>query len=141
LEAFANLQFSSLITGVANPNVPATFTGNFSLGTTATADATLTSTDANIVASTAMTTAVASVSAITPSVGTSLALVVNNSDSVSGTTPRLVPNGTGVTSVTVKTGPAININLNISVANVSTAAAPITANGSITISYAVTGNY
>jgi hypothetical protein len=141
LEAFANLQFSSLINGVANPNVPATFTGAFSIGTTATADATLASTDANVVPSTAMTTAVASVAAVTPSTVSALNLVVNNSDSVSGTTPKLVPIGQNATSVTVKTGPAIGLNLNFTIANVSTAPAPITINGSVTITYALNGNY
>jgi len=94
-----------------------------------------------------MTTAVASVSPITPSVGTALNLIVNNSDSVSGTAARLVPGPvtaaapSGNTSQTVKTGPAIGVNLNISVANVATAVAPITVNGSITLTVAVTGNY
>lgn len=43
-------------------DISATFTGNFSLGTTVTADATLNSTDANIIPSTAFATGVAGVS-------------------------------------------------------------------------------
>jgi hypothetical protein len=63
LGAIAYLRFSEIAGGDAD--VTDTFTGNFSVGTTATADATLDSTDANLVASSAISAATAGVSPIT----------------------------------------------------------------------------
>jgi hypothetical protein len=140
-EVTADLAFSALVNGVANPNVSAAFTGNFSIGTTATADNVLATTDVNLVASTAMNTASAAISAVKHAAGTVLNLLIDNSDSVSGTTAKLVSTGNSASSVTVKTGPQITANLNFTIANVTTAPVLVNVVGMVYITYSVTGNY
>lgn len=75
--AAAYLQFTKLDAGTI-----ATFDGDFSIGTTPTADATLDSTDANIVGSSALGAATAGVSPVVRGVGSTVAMLDNTDGSL-----------------------------------------------------------
>ncbi len=72
--AAAYLQFTKLDAGTT-----ATFDGDYSVGTTATADATLSTTDANIIGSSALGAATAGVSPVVRGEGAT-AVMLNNTD-------------------------------------------------------------
>jgi len=141
-EALSNLQFVS-----TDANITAAFSGVYSIGTAQTASATLTGTSANICASTAISAATAGVSPITVCTPAALSLVVNNSDSVSGTGTRIVmaqptvavPSGNS--SQTIKTGPNLGFYLNLALSTVTTAAVNVSVSGQIVLTYSITGNY
>jgi hypothetical protein len=95
----------------------ATFAGNFSVGTTPTADATLSSTDANIIASTALAAATASVSPTTRGSGTTAALLDNTDGSLE-----------------------LNLNLTLDDASVSADDQDFTVDGVVDLIYAVLGD-
>lgn len=71
----ARLQFQT-----SDADVQAAFDGDFSVGTTPTADATLSSTDANLIASTALGAATAKVSPVVTGTGAPLSALLDNSD-------------------------------------------------------------
>lgn len=110
--AVANLQFTGSSVGTT-----ATWTGNFSIGTTPTADATLSSTDANIIASAALAAATAKVSPITRA---------------TNVTPLALDNTDGSLE--------INLNFIIADAEVSADNQNFTVSGWIEILYSVLGD-
>lgn len=79
LGAVAYLQFTK---AASASGITATFDGDFSIGTTATADATLSTTDANIIASTALGAATAGVSPVVRGVSAvpAVSTVLDNTD-------------------------------------------------------------
>lgn len=113
LGTVANLQFTA--TGT---NATTTFDGDFSIGTTPTADSTLSTTDADIIASTALGAATARVSPVARgALGT----------------PFLVDNTTGSLE--------LNLNLLIDAANITDdTTVPLTVTGEIYIAYIVLGD-
>ncbi len=111
LGAVSYAQFTS-----ADADVQATYDGDYSIGTTATADATLSSTDANIVASAALGAATAGVSPEVRSSGATAAVLDNTDGSLE-----------------------VNLNLIIDDANIS-GTADFTASGWVEIAYAVLGD-
>lgn len=141
-EALSSLQFIC-----TNANLTQTFTGSYSIGTTAAVDTTLAGTASNIVGITTIPAATAGVSPLITNTPAALSLVVNNCDSVSGTGTKIVngplttSNPNGETSVSIKTGPGLGLYLNLVLANVSTASVSVAAQGTISLSYSVTGNY
>ena len=144
-EAIASIQLQS-----SSANINATFSGSFSIGTTAAVDTALGGTASNIVPVTAISAATAGLSPITNAISAALSLVVNNADSVSGTGTKVVPGQPAVGTITqasggspqsIKTGPSLGFYLNLALSTVSTGAAPVTALGQVTLSYSVTGNY
>lgn len=141
-EALSNLQFVS-----TDANITAAFSGVYSIGTAQTASAVLTGTSADIVGSTAIAAATARVSLVTPNAPAALSLVVNNSDSVSGTGTKLVMAQptvavpSGASSQTIKTGPNLGFYLNLALSTVTTAAVNVSVSGQIVLTYSITGNY
>lgn len=111
LGAVSYAQFTSV-----DADVQATYDGDYSIGTTATADATLSSTDANIVASAALGAATAGVSPEVRSSGATAAVLDNTDGSLE-----------------------VNLNLIIDDANIS-GTADFTASGWVEIAYAVLGD-
>lgn len=107
----------------------AAFTGFLAIGTTATADATLTTTDRDIVGAAAAGLAFTAASGITPNVrGASDPGTV--AGAVLATTPKIFDNTAG----------ALNLNLNLNVADASlSAAASIRCRGTLDIVHAVMG--
>lgn len=101
----ARLQFST-----SDADVQAAFDGDFSIGTAPTADATLSSSDANLIASTALGAATAKLSPVVTGIGAPLSTLVDNSAG----------------------DLEINLNLIIDDANIS-GAADFKANGIVTI--------
>lgn len=77
LGAAANLQFTGSSAGTT-----ATFTGAYAVGTTATADATLSGTDANVIASATISAATGKVSPVTRGVGSTVAMLDNTDGSL-----------------------------------------------------------
>ena len=75
--ATAYLQFTKLDAGTTT-----TFDGDYSVGTTATADATLSTTDANIISSSALGAATAGLSPIARGTGSTLAMLDNTDGSL-----------------------------------------------------------
>lgn len=113
LGTVANLQFTA--TGT---NATTTFDGDFSIGTTPTADSTLSTTDADIIPSTALGAATARVSP-----------VVRGANG----TPFLVDNTTGSLE--------LNLNVLIDAANITDdTTVPMTVTGEIYIAYIVLGD-
>lgn len=141
-EVLANLQFIC-----TDANLTQTFTGNFSIGTAAATSNVLAGNNVNVVPSTAISAATAGVSPLTLATPAALSLVLNNSDSVSGTGTRVVQTQpsiavpSGNSSQTIKTGPALGFYLNLTLSTVTTAAVNVTVNGQIVVTYSVTGNY
>lgn len=141
-EALASLQFTC-----TDAHLTQTFTGNYSIGTAAAVDTTLAGAASNIVGITALAAATAGVSPVTTNTPAALSLIVNNSDSVSGTGTKIVhspltvalPNGEN--PVSIKTGPQLGFYLNLVLANVSTAPVSVSVWGEVALSYSVTGNY
>ena len=114
LGAVAYLQFTK---AAGASGITATFTGNYSIGSTPTADATLSTTDADIVGSTAISAATAGVSPVT--------------------------RGTGVTAVILdNTDGSLELNLNLTIADAAISAddQDLTVTGSIDLIYAVMGD-
>ena len=64
----------------ADADITAVFTGNYGVGSTATADATLTGTDVNVLPSTAISAATLGVSPLTRAVSTAAPAVLDNTD-------------------------------------------------------------
>lgn len=93
------------------------FTGNYSVGTSATADATLDTTDANIIGSAAISAAVAGVSASTRGTGAT-AVVIDNTDS----------------------SKVVNLNLTLADASVSADTQHMKVAGILYLSYIVLGD-
>ncbi len=117
LGAVCNLQLSSASAGIS-----ATFTANFSLGTTATADATLAGTEVNLLPSTAIAAATAKVSPLTRGV----TVADNLMDCTSKTTNKTI----------------MPITLNIILPDTSISANSIlVANGALWLSYTILGDY
>jgi hypothetical protein len=116
LGAIAYLRVSEVAAGDAD--VVDTFTGNFSVGSTATADATLDTTDANFIASTALAAATAGVSPVTR--GASAAdpsEILNNTDG------------------------SLEVNLNVTIADASiSGTGSMLVNGYIELVYMVLGD-
>jgi hypothetical protein len=113
LGVLANLQFTA--TGT---NATTTFDGDWSIGTTPTADATLSGTDVNLIASTALGAATARVS---PAQRAALA------------TPAMFDNTDGSLE--------INLNFLIDAANITDdTTVPVTATGEVYILYSVLGD-
>ncbi len=95
----------------------ATFTGDYSVGTTVSADATLSGTDANIIPSTALAAATAGVSPLTRGISAAPGAPVDNTDG------------------------SLELNLNILIADASiSGTADVTASGVVTIAYIVLGD-
>ena len=113
LGTVVNLQFTA--TGT---NATTTWDGDFSIGTTPTADATLSSTDANIIASTALGAATARVSPVVRgALGT--AFMVDNTDG----------------------SLELNLNVLIDAANITDdTTVPVTVTGEVYIAYIVLGD-
>jgi hypothetical protein len=99
-------------------SITATFTGSYSLGTTATADATLSGTDANIVAAATLSAATGKVSPRTRSVSGSSILVLDNTDTTIG----------------------VNLNLVIDDGSISADNVTIVANGYVDLRFAILGD-
>jgi hypothetical protein len=113
LGAIAYLQFLE-----ADADVTDTYTGNFSVGTTATADATLDTTDANLVASSAISAATAGLSPVTR--GASAADASEVLDNTDG---------------------SLEVNLNLTIADASiSGTGSFVANGYIELAYIVLGD-
>lgn len=93
------------------------FTGNYSIGTSATVDATLDTTDANIVASSAISAATAGVSPNTRGTGATAA-VIDNTDS----------------------SKVVNLNLTLADASVSADTQHMKVSGTLYLSYIVLGD-
>ena len=108
LGAVAYAQFTT-----ADSDVQATFDGDYSVGTTPTADATLSGTDANIIASSALGAATAGVSPNARGTGTTAAVFDNTDGSLE-----------------------VNLNLIIDDANIS-GTGDFTAEGVVEVAYAV----
>lgn len=108
------LQFTK---GAAASGIQATFDGDYSLGTTPTADNTLSGTDVNVVPSTALGAAVAGVSPVVrgASSGGAMGTILDNTDG----------------------SLELNVNLLIDDANISADAQPMTVSGTISIAYMV----
>jgi hypothetical protein len=115
--AVAYLQFTK---AAAASGIQAAFDGDFSIGTTATADATLSTTDANIIASTALGAATAGVSPVVRGVSAvpAVATVLDNTDG----------------------SLELNLNLIIDDTNISADDQDLTVTGYVDISYAVMGD-
>lgn len=112
--AAAYLQFTK---GSAATGIQATFDGDYSIGTTATADATLTGTDVNIVASSALGAATDGVSPVARGVGSTQAMLDNTDGSLE-----------------------LNLNMLVDDANISADDQPVTATGYVTLAYVVLGD-
>lgn len=95
----------------------ATFAGNYSVGSTPTADATLSSTDADLIGSSAIAAAVAGVSAVTRGVGSTTVVLDNTDGSLE-----------------------INLNVNIDDASVSADAQSFTVTGYVDLVYSILGD-
>lgn len=112
LGVVAYLQFNNQ----ADADVQAAFDGDYSIGTTATADVTLSGTDIDIVPSTALGAATAGISPIARGVQAAQAMFDNTDDSLE-----------------------LNLNLLIDDANIS-GAATFLANGTVQVAYIVMGD-
>lgn len=112
LGTVAYMQFNSVDT-----DVQATYDGDYSIGTTPTADATLSSTDINVVPSTPLGAAVAGLSPVVRAASTAAPAVLDNTDG----------------------SLELNLNLIIDDANIS-GTADFTASGVIHIAYIVLGD-
>jgi hypothetical protein len=112
LGATAYLQFTKLDSGTT-----ATFDGDYSVGTTATADATLGTTDANIIGSTALGAATAGLSPVARGEGATAAMLDNTDGSLE-----------------------LNLNLIIDDAAVSADDQDFTVDGVVDLIYAVLGD-
>jgi hypothetical protein len=113
LGAVANLQFTT-----ADTDASATWDGDYSIGTTPTADNTLSSTDANIVGSTAIGAATARVSPVARGTGSTLAIFDNTDGSLE-----------------------INLNMLIDAANITDdTTVNLTVDGELYIAYIVLGD-
>ena len=113
LGVVANLQFTS-----SGANITATWTGNFSLGSTPTADFTLSGTDADFLASTALAAATAKVSPVTRG---------------ANGTPFILDNTDGSLE--------LNLNLLIAAATITDdTTVPVTVTGEIYVAYIVLGD-
>jgi hypothetical protein len=110
--AIAYLQFTKLDAGTT-----ATFDGDFSVGTTATADATLSTTDANIIGSSALGAATAGLSPVVRGEGATQAMLDNTDGSLE-----------------------LNLNLIIDDAAVSADDQDFTVDGYVDLIYAVLGD-
>ena|SRR5690349_8317842 len=100
-------------------DITATFTGNYSLGTTATADATLSTTDADLIPSTAFVTGVSGVSSGNRGVST-IAIQGSMLDNTDG---------------------SLEMNLNVTIADAAIAAdSGLTVVGTLLIAYSVMGD-
>lgn len=141
-EVLVSLQFTCV-----SPNLTTTFTGSYSLGTTAATSAVLAGANIDIAAETVLTAATAGVSPLITNVPAALSVIINNSDSVSGTGTRVVQTQpsiavpSGNSAQTIKTGPNKGIYLNVTLNAVTTAAVVAAVTGQIVITYSVTGNY
>lgn len=93
------------------------FDGDYSVGTTPTADATLSSTDANVIGSSALGAATAGVSPVARGTGVTAAIFDNTDGSLE-----------------------LNLNLIIDDANISGDDQPVLANGYIVVAYSVLGD-
>lgn len=111
LGAVADVTFTT-----ADAGVTATWTGNYAIGTGATADATLSGTEVNVVPSTVLAAATAKVSPTTRGAGAT-ASIIDNTDK----------------------GAALNLNLEVDDATISSVA-PFTATGWVTIAFVVLGD-
>ena len=112
LGAASYLQFTKGSAGTA-----ATFDGDYSVGTTATADATLSTTDANLIGSAALGAATAGVSPVARGTGATAAMLDNTDGSLE-----------------------LNLNLIIDDANVSADAQAFTVTGYVDLIYSVLGD-
>jgi hypothetical protein len=114
LGAASYLQFTS-----ADADIQATYDGDYSVGTTATADATLSGTDVNVIPSTALGAATGGVSPVVrgASSGGAMGTILDNTDG----------------------SLELNLNLLIDDANVS-GTADMTASGYVVIAYTVLGD-
>jgi hypothetical protein len=113
LGAVSYLKFAT-----ASASVQDAFDGDYSIGSTPTADATLSGTDANIVPSTALGAATSKTSPVVRGVSTSSGAVLDNTDG----------------------SLEININLIIDDANISANDVAFTANGYIVVLFSVMGD-
>jgi hypothetical protein len=112
LGAVAYLQFFS-----ASANVTATYDGDYAIGTTPTADATVTGTDADIIPLTALGAATAKLSPVVRGASTGAGAMFDNTDD------------------------SLELNLNLLIDDAATSGtAPMTANGHVIISYIVLGD-
>lgn len=138
---------SSLVFTCTDANITQTFSGVYSIGTTATASATLTGTAANVIASTSISAATAGISPLVNAVNPTIELAVSNVDSAGTTGTKIVlgqptvASPTGTTSVTTKVSPGLGLYLNLALSTVATAAVNVTVTGQITINSSISGNY
>lgn len=114
LAAAAYLQFTKASTATG---IQATFDGDYAVGTTATADATLSGTDVNIVASSALGAATGGVSPMARGVGSTSSMVDNTDGSLE-----------------------LNLNLLIDDANISADDQDLTVTGIVDVAYIVLGD-
>jgi hypothetical protein len=112
LGAAAYVQFTKLSAGTT-----ATFTGSYAVGSTSTVDATLTGTDANIIAAATLSAATAGVSPVTRGVGSTMTMLDNTDGSLE-----------------------LNLNLELDDASVSADTQNLTATGYIDLVYCVLGD-
>lgn len=112
LGAVAYMQFTS-----ADADVQTAYDGDFSIGTTATADATLSSTDVNVIPSTSLGAATAGLSPLVRAASTAAPSILDNTDGAL----------------------ELNLNLIIDDANIS-GTADFTASGVIHIAYIMLGD-
>lgn len=94
-----------------------TWTGNFSVGSTATADATLDTTDVDLIASSAISAATALLSPVTRGVNATQAMLDNTDGSLE-----------------------VNLNLTVADASISADDVPVVANGYVELVYIVLGD-
>lgn len=113
----AYLQFTKL---AGATGIQATFDGDYSIGTTPTADATLSGTDVNVLPSTALGAATAGVSPVVraASSGGAMGTILDNTDG----------------------SLELNVNLLIDDANISADAQPMTVSGVMSVAYLVLGD-
>lgn len=102
----------------AASGIQAAFDGDFSVGTTATADATLSGTDVNIIPSSALGAATAGVSPVARGASTAAPAILDNTDG----------------------SLELNLNLLIDDANISADAQAVTVDGYVTLVYTVLGD-